>query len=157
MLASRKYLQSRQYAHRLLPNFTVQLTDSRLVTGSNPPLGSMNSKWALLVLSYRPTRELGIRRNQGRLFMLASSVKQIAQEGLARLAPVLVVAVEALMPPGEFAVRPVIGLTLCVLDEFVLLSPIQPHTATFGAVVDLDSLTLRHHQIHFFTYWTFHN
>mgnify|MGYP003676109871 CR=1 FL=1 len=91
----------------------------------------MNSKWTLPVLSYRPTRELGIRRNQGRLFVLASSVKQIAQEGLARLAPVLVIAVVALLPlgfarsVGGIAARSAAGLTLRMFDELVQLTPVQ--------------------------------
>lgn len=103
----------------------------------------MNSKWALLVLSYRPTRELGIWRNQGRLFVLASSVKQIAQEGLARLAPVLVIAIVALLPlgfarsVGGIAARSAAGLTLRMFDELVQFAPVQPHAATFWAVVDL--------------------
>ena len=57
------------------------------------------------------------------------------------------------MPLGSVAARPAASLTLCLLDELVQLTPVQPHAATFGTVIDLDSLTLSHHQIHFFTYW----
>ena len=36
----------------------------------------------------------------------------------------------------------------CVsLDDLVQLSSVQPHTAAFGAIVDLDALSIRHRKI----------
>lgn len=57
----------------------------------------------------------------------------------------------------EVATRVLSDLALCVLDKFVQLAAIQLHPSTFWTVVNLYSLTLRHHQIRFFTYWTLHS
>jgi hypothetical protein len=41
------------------------------------------------------------------------------------------------------------------LDDFVKLTAVEPDTSALGAIVDLDPLSLRHHQLRTI-YWTVH-
>ena len=41
------------------------------------------------------------------------------------------------------------------LDDLVKLTPVQPHAATLGAVIDFNSLPFCNLKI-YITYWTFH-
>jgi hypothetical protein len=43
-----------------------------------------------------------------------------------------------------------------LFNDFVQFSAIQPNPATGGAIVDFNSLALRHYQIGFFAYGAFH-
>ncbi len=74
----------------------------------------------------------------------ASPIEQVSQERLAQfVAVVIVIAIASLVASGIAATRSRLPcVALGALDELDKLAAIQPHTATLGAVVDLDALAL---------------
>jgi hypothetical protein len=63
------------------------------------------------------------------------------------------------IPPGFIAARGTLlrGLVLIgALDDLVQLAAIEPHTPALGAIVNLDTLPVRHDQIRLQAYRTFH-
>ena len=94
-------------------------------------------------------RECG-KEKGGCLPPVSSEIEDIAQErpdAVLLLAPVTAVAIAATAARRGFAPMPFTIVDQCAaLNDLVQLTSVQPDAPTGGAIVDLDPLTLAHHQ-----------